>query len=124
MRKRANTYALRSIPAVLILSALYLVPLSFIFLRAFDNGAEALKEVFTSPYTYKLLSFSIKQALLSAAISVLASLPFAAFFSKYTFPGRSLILALSSLSFTMPAILVVLGFVIFYGNNGFQSNFP
>ncbi len=121
MRKRANTYALRSIPAVLILSALYLVPLSFIFLRAFDNGAEALKEVFTSPYTYKLLSFSIKQALLSAAISVLASLPFAAFFSKYTFPGRSLILALSSLSFTMPAILVVLGFVIFYGNNGFLN---
>lgn len=122
MANRGNVYLRRSMPAVLVLAILYILPIAAIFLRAFDNGAEALIEVFRDTYSYKLLGFSACQALLSAAISVLLSLPFAAFLSKYTFPGRKALLALSALSFTMPSILVVLGFVIFYGNNGILNN--
>ena len=48
----------------------------------------------------------------------LGELPFAAFFASYDFKFRRTTLALSALSFTIPSILVVLGFVIFYGNNG------
>ena len=122
MANKASIYTRRSIPAILVLVSLYVLPLSFIFLRAFENGAEALRDVFTSSYTYKLLWFSTKQAFISALVSVLLALPFAAFMSKYTFPGRKTILAISSLSFTMPTILAVLGFVIFYGNNGVLNN--
>ena len=113
MANKASIYTRRSIPAILVLVSLYVLPLSFIFLRAFENVAEALRDVFTSSYTYKLLWFSTKQAFISALVSVLLALPFAAFMSKYTFPGRKTILAISSLSFTMPTILAVLGFVIF-----------
>lgn len=118
MAKNGNIYLRRSLPAIFVLALLYILPLASIFLRAFENGAEALLEVFKDSYTYRLLGFSAGQALLSAAISILLALPFAAFLGKYTFPGRMLLLALSALSFTMPSILAVLGFVIFYGNNG------
>lgn len=118
MARRMSIYLYRTIPAVMILLALYALPLAFIFMRAFENGAEALISVFSDPYTYKLLAFSSGQALLSALISIALALPFSAFLSSYKFPGRKMLLTLASLSFTMPAILVVLGFVIWYGNNG------
>ena len=66
MAKKASIYTRRSIPAILVLVSLYVLPLSFIFLRAFENGAEALRDVFTESYTYKLLWFSTKEAFLSA----------------------------------------------------------
>lgn len=107
---------------LVILAAVFLLPLLTTLSRAFlPEGSFSLsliEEVFTDPYSYQLLLFTLKQALLSAVVSILiAALP-AALLSNYTFPGRSLILSLASLCFILPSILVVLGFVIFYGNSG------
>ena len=119
MRKNGSGYyLLRALPGILILTLLFLIPLAFTFSYAFRDSGKALIEVFTDRYTYRLLVFTLEQALLSAAVSVAAALPLAAFFARYTFPGRSAVLTLSGLSFTIPTILVVLGFVIWYGNNG------
>ena len=116
--KRGRYYLIRAIPALMLLVLLFLLPLSFSFHRSFSDGFGSLLGIFRDGYTYRLLSFTLKQSLLSAFISVLAAIPFAAFISTYSFPGRKAILTLASLSFTLPAILVVLGFVIWYGNNG------
>ena len=80
-------------------------------------------EIFKDEYTYRLLVFTLEEALLSALISTLIAIPLASFFSKYTFPLRRTVLTLSGLSFTIPSILVVLGFVIWYGNNGLLNAF-
>ena len=59
---------------------------------------------------------------MSAVISVSLAIPFSVFFSKYSFFGRKAILTASDIAFALPAILCVLGFVIFYGNNGILNN--
>ncbi len=94
------------------------LPLYYTFSMAFKGGPGAFVSVFKSAYTYRLLRFTLIESLLSALISVAVALPFAAFFAHYSFRFRKLVLSLSALSFTIPSILVVLGFVIFYGNNG------
>ena len=121
-RKGSGYYILKAVPAVLLLLLLFIVPVALIFSYAFQDGGKAILDVIGDDYTYHLLAFTLKQSLLSAVISVAAALPFAAFFARYAFPGRKAILTISQLAFTIPTILVVLGFVIWYGNNGYLNN--
>ena len=121
-RKDSGYYTLRALPGILILVILFLIPLFFTFSYAFHDNGKALVAVFSDKYTYRLLAFTLKESLLSALISVAVAIPLSSFFSKYTFPFRRAVLTLAGLSFTIPTILVVLGFVIWYGNNGFLNN--
>ncbi len=123
MDKRENYYIKRAIPAIMILLLLFFLPLIGILSKAFSDNAAAIKSVFTDKFTYKLLMFTFTESFISALISVIIALPFAAFYSTYKFRGRKAILSLSELSFTLPSILVVLGFVIWYGNNGLLNSF-
>ena len=121
-QKGSGFYLLRAVPAIVLLLLLFFIPIILIFTYAFEDGFDAILAVLRDDYTYYLLLFTIKEALLSALLSVLIALPFAAYFSKYTFPGRRIVLTISQLAFTIPTILVVLGFVIWYGNNGYLNN--
>lgn len=122
MKEGSSFYRRSAILPLVVLAAVFLLPLLTTLSRAFlPEGSFSLsliKEVFTDPYSYQLLFFTLKQALLSAVVSLLIAAIPAAILSNYTFPGRALILSLSSLCFILPSILVVLGFVIFYGNSG------
>ena len=115
-------YKLSSILARLILFLVFILPLVFTLSKAFFTSSgftlALVKEAFTSSYNYKILSFTIKESILSAIVSILIAMPGALLFSTYDFKGKKLILSLASLCFVLPSILVVLGFVIFYGNNG------
>lgn len=116
--RQRSFYLVVALPSLVALAALFALPLFHTLSYAFSEGGEALKETFTSAYTYRLLAFTVEESLLSASISVVTALPFSYLFANYRFPGRKAVLALSALSFTIPSILVVLGFVIFYGNSG------
>lgn len=118
MKKRESFYNLRAFPAILLLILLFALPLFFIFQKAFDDNAKALIDVFKDIYTYKLLKFTLIESFLSATISVAIALPFAAFFANYRFPFRKALITMSEMAFTIPTILVVLAFVIWYGNAG------
>lgn len=123
MKNREGFYIYRAIPAIVLLLLLFALPTFFVFQKAFLSQGRALKDVFSDIYTYKLLGFTFFESFLSATISVAISMPFASFFSKYSFPGRKAILTLSDLAFTIPSILVVLSFVIWYGNAGILNTF-
>ena len=100
----------------------FILPLLSVFSRAFKGGPEVFLSVLKDPYTWRLLLFSLYEAFLSALISVVLALPFSVFFSKYTFFGRKAILTSSDAAFALPAILCVIGFVVFYGNNGILNS--
>lgn len=114
----AAYYFFRAFPALIVMLLLFFLPLFSVLSEAFSDGGRNLIDVFTSKRTYSLLAFTLSEALLSALISVLLSIPFAAYFSSYSFPLRRGILSFSALSFVLPSILVVLGFVMWYGNSG------
>ena len=122
MKERDKFYLKLSLPALIITFLIFLLPLFSVLGRAFKDGPGAVINTFCDAYTWRLLAFTVWESLLSAVISVSLAIPFSVFFSKYSFFGRKAILTASDIAFALPAILCVLGFVIFYGNNGILNN--
>lgn len=117
-KERKNRfYLLLSLPALAVTVVIFVFPLLSVSLRI-GGGTDVFLETLKSPYTWSLFLFTFIQALLSALISTALALPFASFFSSHSFPGRRLTLALADTAFVLPSVIVVLGFVIWYGNNG------
>ena len=112
-----------SLPAFLILAVLFLIPLCMTLGQAFTDGRGnfslvTLKATFIRPYTLSVLGFTLRQALYSTLASLAIGLPGAYILATYRFPGKRIVKAVATVPFVLPSILVVLGFVIFYGNNG------
>lgn len=105
---------------------LFYIPLIPVFYRFFSelSGREwgmALMKVLQSASLQRSLKFTLIQAVLSALLSILFALPGAALFSRYRFPFKKALLSLSSVSFILPPILVVLAFVQFWGKQGWVN---
>jgi thiamine transport system permease protein len=77
-----------------------------------------LLEVLTRPYYLHIIGFTVYQAALSTLASILLGLPGAYLLAHYEFRGKSVIKAVTTVPFVLPSIIVVLGFVIFFGNSG------
>lgn len=121
--KGSSFYKVVSTPAILLLALLFIGPLFFILAKSFiaEDGTLSFQRVFhllKDPYTWRILRFTVLQAFVSTVVSVLIALPGAYLLATYTFFGKRLIKAISAIPFVLPSILVVLGFVIFYGNSG------
>ena len=122
MKSKAGFYIRNAIPALVVMAIVFMLPIGAVFLKAFSGG-NRVGRILTDPYTWRILGFTILESTLSALISVVIAIPFAHFFSRYTFFGRRAIQTVSDAAFAIPAILAVLGFVIYYGNNGILNSF-
>ncbi len=118
-------YRTMPIGPMAVLTLLFFVPLLFTLSSAFitEEGFSLshIFSVFSDPYTQKIMGFTLLQAAVSTLASLLLALPGAYLIATYSFKGKRFILALSAIPFVIPSILVVLGFVIFFGNNGFLN---
>jgi len=74
-----------------------------------------------SPSTLSALRFSLVQAALSTVLALLVGFPGAFFVARYDFRGRRFFMALAAVPFCLPAILVILSFILYYGKNGYFS---
>jgi thiamine transport system permease protein len=70
------------------------------------------------PYNRRVIFFTMKQAMLSTLLTLFLGLPGAYLVAKYDFPGKSLFKAITTVPFVLPAIIVSLGFILLFGNNG------
>lgn len=121
MKRKNNFYLLLSVPALIMTLVIFVFPLLSVLFKSLSS-LEKLGEVFSSRYTYRLLGFTALESAVSSILSTALALPFAIFFSRYDFRGKRFVLALSDTAFVMPSIIVVLGFVIWYGKNGILNN--
>lgn len=71
--------------------------------------------------TRRVIVFTLQQAVLSTLLTLLLGLPGAYLVAKYEFPGKSLLKAVTTAPFVLPAIIVALGFILLFGNNGFLN---
>lgn len=112
-------------PALIMLIALFFIPLLLTLSQAFFKDGRLtfsiVSEAFSNPYNLKVLAFTFKQAILSTLLSLLIGLPGAYILARFSFHGKKLLRAICTVPFVLPPILVVLGFVIFYGNSGFLN---
>lgn len=126
LRSRNKTNLLLLITAGAFLIIFFYLPLSLVLKGALfpDGGSFSLKNitiVLTSEYNRRIIGFTITQALLSTLFTIFIGLPGAWLLATRNFPGKKILKAVSAVPFVLPSILVVLGFVIFFGNNGYLN---
>ncbi len=93
---------------LLFLLLFYFYPLAAIIGLSFELGGGAGR--LFSPAIWRVIRFTFAQALLSTLLTLLAGLPGAFIVARYDFPGKSLFLALTTLPFVLPTVVVAAAF--------------
>ena len=70
------------------------------------------------PYYGRVLWFTTWQATVSTLLTLALGLPAAYVFARYTFPGKTVLRALSTVPFVMPTVVVAAAFSALLGPNG------
>ncbi len=79
---------------------------------------EAVVAFFARVYFRKIIWFTTWQALLSTVLTLIAGLPAAYLFARYTFPGRGLLKAITTIPFVMPTVVVAAAYRALFGVSG------
>lgn len=108
------------VPAWAFLLLLFYLPLAVVIGRALlaPAGRTALLSFLGSAQFRRVLGFTLWQSLLSAAGSLIVSLPGAYILGRYEFRGKRIMRSLLVLPFVLPGIVAVLAMVAAYGRNG------
>ena len=101
-----------ALPMVLVVFFSFMLPYGASFLKALDGEVT----VWENQAILHITLFTVKQAFLSVLVSLAIGLPGAWLLGSGR--NRPFLRALTAIPFAMPSILVVLGFVLFFGNSG------
>ncbi len=71
---------------------------------------------------FGLVGFTMYQAALSTVASLALGIPGAYLLSQYSFPGRRTIRSLTMVPFVLPSIMVAIGFVAMFGDQGLLND--
>jgi len=122
--KRLRILALWVAPLV-FLALFYFYPMGSILQASFARGragpAATFIDALTSPTERGILWFTIWQAALSTALTLLLGLPGAYLLARYEFRGKSLIQALTGIPFVMPTLVVAVAFNSLLGPRGWAN---
>lgn len=105
---------------ILLIGSFYTLALNAVFSAGSDYQ---WKQVWQDSYLQRVVIFSFAQAFLSALLSIIIGLIFARAFFYQKFWGKSFLLKMFSLTFVLPALVVVLGLLGIYGHSGWLANF-
>jgi thiamine transport system permease protein len=113
------------IPPLTFLALFYFFPLGSIlgisFARSESGLAGPFMEALASPTLRNVLWFTLWQAALSTLLTLLVGLPGAYLLARYEFRGKSLLLALTSIPFVMPTLVVAAAFNALLGPRGWVN---
>lgn len=110
-RARGLGWAGAGVAAAALVALAAAGPLAVVFARA-----EATAPL--GPADWAAVRFTVLQAALSAAISVLCAIPVARALARRRFPGRGFLVTLMGAPFILPVIVAVLGLLAVFGRAG------
>jgi thiamine transport system permease protein len=109
----------------LFLALFYFYPLEEILhlslSRAQAGALGPLAEIIGSPSIRRVIGFTLGQAALSTALTLLIGLPGAFLFARFSFPGKSALRALTGLPFVLPTLVVAAAFNALLGPTGWVN---
>ena len=121
-RLRPLIYAL----PLLFAAVFYVYPLLTLFdisLRPDGNlDLSAFGRLFSTDYYIGTLIFTVYQAALSTASTLILALPCAYVMARYRFVGKSLLLSLATLPFVLPTVVAALAFMSLFGQRGLLND--
>lgn len=116
-----SVFVMNMLPAILIIFLFSSVGIaSFTALLLFQDLSNWY-QVLSSRYIWRLLEFSLWQALLSSVLSLVIAIPVTSALMHRRFKGRDFLLQLFSISLVVPTIVAILGIVVVYGRSGWVT---
>lgn len=123
-RPRAFEALLYLVP-LLFLTLFFFYPLLSIFALSFAPEGTLdltpLRKLVSTDYYARTLGFTIWQATLSTLLTLALALPGAYVFARYQFRGKSLLLALTTIPFVLPTVVVAIAFTAWLGPRGWLN---
>ncbi len=125
-RRARNLWRTVYLAPVAFLAIFYLYPLLSLFdisLRpAGQLDLSGFVRLLSTDFYLRTLLFTVYQAALSTAVTLLLALPCAFVFARFQFRGKSLLLSLATLPFVLPTVVVALAFASLLGENGLLND--
>ncbi|WP_438270899.1 sulfate ABC transporter permease subunit CysW [Rhodomicrobium lacus] len=121
---RANTESLPlrillTLVALGFLTLFIVVPLTAVFVQAFSKGWFAYFSALTDPDAISAIRLTILVAAASVAVNLFFGVIAAWTITKYRFPGKTLLVTLIDLPFSISPVVSGLVFVLLFGLQGF-----
>jgi sulfate transport system permease protein len=95
-----------------------LLPLAAVFVEAFRKGAEAYFASFQDPDALAAIRLTLTVAAIAVPLNLLFGLAAAWAITKFEFPGKSLLITLIDLPFSVSPVVSGLVFVLLFGAQG------
>jgi thiamine transport system permease protein len=117
--------ALLYVPPLLFLGLFFFYPLAAVAVQSFAPGGQVnlapVASLWREPYFGDALWFTTWQAALSTLLTMTLGMPAAFVFARYRFPGKTLLRALTTIPFVLPAIVVAAAFTALLGTRGWLN---
>jgi sulfate/thiosulfate transport system permease protein len=104
--------------AVGFLGIFIVLPLIDVFVQAFSKGAKAYLDALTDADTLAAISLTLMTALICVAANLIFGLVMAWAITKFEFAGKSLLITLIDLPFSVSPVISGLVFVLLFGLQG------
>jgi len=112
---------LLALPPILAAAFSFILPYAASFVPAISGLAGGKITALQNSALLNITLFTFKQAFFSVLVSLALGLPGAWFIGNNRSRFTPLLKTLTAIPFAMPSILVVLGFVLFFGNSGWVN---
>ncbi|HSF83125.1 MAG TPA: iron ABC transporter permease [Anaerolineales bacterium] len=123
--RSSTRYLLLWLAPLAFLALFYFYPLASIFTNSFQRAVGGViapfLEALTTPSIFRVLVFTIWQALISTLLTLLIGLPGAYLLARYRFRGKSLLQAFMGIPFVLPTVVVAAAFNALLGPRGWVN---
>jgi sulfate transport system permease protein len=104
---------------ILFLSVFIVLPLAIVFAEAFARGAHAYLAALADPEALSAIKLTLVVAAISVGLNLVFGLIAAWAVAKFEFPGKTLLITLIDLPFSVSPVISGLVFVLLFGGQGF-----
>ncbi len=115
---RVMRYGLIAV-ALAFLGVFLVLPVLVVFVSAFGDGIQGYVDALTEPDTLSAIRLTLLTASISVPLNVVFGIAAAWLISKYEFFGKSALLTLIDLPFSVSPVIAGLVFVLLFGAQGF-----
>lgn len=116
--KRRRTSPLLALPAVLLGLAFFVWPMLSIIGTSVDGDPGRVAGILVRGTTLSTVWFTLWQAAVSTALTLLVGIPTAYAFARFQFRGRSVARILVTIPFVLPTVVVAVAFLALVGPGG------
>jgi len=109
--------------AILVISAILLVPLAAVFHQAFAKGISGYIEAISQPDTLSAIKLTLMACAIAVPFNVVFGVAAAWCIAKFDFVGKNFLITLIDIPFSVSPVIAGLVFVLLFGRMGYFGEF-